>query len=426
MDALGRHIIVDYFDCDPEVLMDVVHIEKSMNEAAVRAGATIISSAFHHFSPFGVSGVIVIQESHISIHTWPEYGFASVDIFTCGDSVDPWIAYRYLKDTLKAAHGSAVEMNRGHEKLLPKTDVELEKFRSGKFAGNRRVRSRRDIWFTERDENLALSLRHEGEKLFNVKSDHQKVEVYRTKAYGNILVLDGKIMCTEEDEYVYHEMITHVPLLTHPAPENVLVIGGGDGGTVREVVKHPEVKNVTLVEIDEYVLEASRKHLPTLSSALEHPKLQINICNGTEFVKKSPEQAYDIVIVDSNDPIGPAEGLFKESFYRNVHRILKNDGIMITQSESPRFNKNVFREIYHRYYTIFGKESVFCYLTYIPSFPTGMWSFSYSTKGRCHPVNTIEENRQQSLVKSNNLKYYNATIHKASFALPVFVEDLLI
>ena len=122
MDALGRHIIVEYFDCDPEVLMDVGHIEKSMIEAANRAGATIISSTFHHFSPFGVSGVIVIQESHLSIHTWPEYGFASVDIFTCGESVDPWVAYRLLKTELKASHGSAVEMNRGHAKLLPKAD----------------------------------------------------------------------------------------------------------------------------------------------------------------------------------------------------------------------------------------------------------------------------------------------------------------
>jgi spermidine synthase len=425
MEALGKHIIVEYFDCDSEALQDVVFIETSMIKAAEMAGATIISSSFHHFSPFGVSGVIVIQESHLSIHTWPEYGFASVDIFTCGESVDPWISYNYLKTSLKASHGSAVEMNRGHENLLPKTDIDLEKFRNGRSKEPARIKTKRDIWFTERDEDIALSIRHEGEKLYDEQSDYQRVEVYRTIAYGNMLTLDGKVMCTEEDEYVYHEMIAHVSLLTHPDPARILVIGGGDGGTIREVFRHPEVEQVTLVEIDEKVVEASRRFLPSLSSAFEHPKLKLEINDGVEFVKIARDNSYDIVIVDSNDPVGPGEGLFTREFYKEVFRILAEPGIMITQSESPRFNRKVFTEIYSCYKEIFGSNNVFSYLMFLPTYPTGMWSFSYSSRGLCHPLETIDVKRQQCLVESHKLKYYNQDIHKAAFATPEFVKDLM-
>ncbi|MFC2124918.1 polyamine aminopropyltransferase [Bacteroidota bacterium] len=424
MEALGKHIIVEYFECDTDALQDVVYIENSMTKAAEMAGATIISSSFHHFSPFGVSGVIVIQESHLSIHTWPEYGFASVDIFTCGESVDPWIAYNYLKESLKAVHGSAVEMNRGHDRLLPKTEVELEKFRDGRSKEPTKIKSRRDIWFTERDEDIALSIRHEGEKLYDVQSDYQRVEVYKTIAYGNMLTLDGKVMCTEEDEYVYHEMIAHVPMLTHPNPRKVLVIGGGDGGTIREVVRHPEVEQVTLVEIDEKVIEASKLYFPNLSSAFNNPKLNLVIEDGVNFVKVSKDNSYDIVIVDSNDPVGPGEGLFTREFYNEVHRILAKQGIMITQSESPRFNRDVFKEIYSCYKEIYGTNNVYSYLMFLPSYPTGMWSFSYSSKGKCHPLRTIDAIRQKYLVENHQMSYYNSEIHRAAFATPEFVKAL--
>ncbi len=424
MAALGRHIIVEFYDCTPNLLNDVVHIEKSMEGAAVDAGATIINSTFHHFSPYGVSGVVVIQESHLAIHTWPEYGFASVDLFTCGDTVDPWLAYKILKGKFEAAHGSAMELSRGEMALLTQKELDVKSLRDEKSADDGQPLRTRDVWFTERDDEIALSLKHSA-KLYDQQSDFQKVEIYKTEAYGNMLTLDGMVMTTEKDEYVYHEMITHIPSLTHPNPKRALIIGGGDGGTARELLKHDGYEEVVMVEIDAKVIEASKEFLPSIASALEHPKLDLIVDDGIKYVKSAADGAFDVVIVDSTDPVGPAEGLFSVDFYREVYRILSNDGIMVTQSESPRFNQKVFREVYEVYRSIFGKEQVHCYLAYIPTYPTGMWSFSYSSKGSAHPLKHLDLEKMNTFLAENRLQYYNASIHQSAFALPNFVAEMI-
>lgn len=425
MGALGRHVLVEYYDCDPQLLDDVVYIEKSMEMAALKANATLINSAFHHFSPFGVSGVIVIQESHFAIHTWPEYGFASVDLFTCGESVDPWVSFGLLKQSLKASHESAMEMKRGELRLLSKKALDIKQMRDTKMVDSQIPKRARDIWFTERNETTALSLKHDGQKLFEKITPFQKVEVYNTLEYGNMLALDGMVMCTEKDEYVYHEMITHVPMLLHPDPQKMLVIGGGDGGTAREILKHQGVDSIELVEIDDAVVEASKLHLPTISPAFGHSKLQLKIEDGIKFVKNVSDESYDLVIVDSTDPVGPSEGLFTKDFYLDVYRILTKQGIMVTQSESPRFNQSVFKEIYQCYRDIFGLHQVHCYLAYIPTFPTGMWSFSFCSKGNIHPINDLDQDRVTKFIDENQLSYYNLDVHRAAFALPNFVAQLI-
>ena len=172
MIALGRHIIAELYNCREELLNDVSFVENAMLGAADKAGATVINSTFHHFSPFGVSGVIVIQESHFSIHCWPEYLYASIDIYTCGDTVDPWSAYEYLKERLSASHGSTVELNRGQKNLM--TDKSSASSGKSKSSPNKKVESTRNIWFTERNENIALSLKHDGERLFSTTSEFQK------------------------------------------------------------------------------------------------------------------------------------------------------------------------------------------------------------------------------------------------------------
>ena len=424
MAALGRHIIVELYDCTPNLLNDVVHIEKSMEVAATKAGATIINSTFHHFSPYGVSGVVVIQESHLAIHTWPEYGYASVDLFTCGDTVDPWVSYKVLKERLEAAHGSALELQRGEMVLLSQQPLDVQSLRDEKSANDGTPIRTRDIWFTERDDQIALSLKHDA-KLYDHQSAFQKVEIYQTQAYGNMLTLDGMVMTTEKDEYVYHEMITHVPTLTHPKPKRALVIGGGDGGTVRELLKHDCFDEVVMVEIDQKVIDASREFLPNIASALDHPKLNLIVDDGIKYVNETPDDAFDIVIVDSTDPVGPAEGLFTVEFYKEVYRILSSDGVMVTQSESPRFNQKVFQEIYEVYKSIFGDDQVHCYLAYIPTYPTGMWSFSYSSKGQAHPLKELDKERVEKFTDANSLQYYNAGIHESAFALPNFVSNMI-
>ncbi len=424
MASLGRHIIVEYYDCTPEVLNDVVLIQESMEGAAEKAGATIINSTFHHFSPYGVSGVVVIEESHLAIHTWPEFGYASVDLFTCGEAVDPWISYQFLKEAFEAGHGSAVELKRGEMALLKRRDFDVKQLRDDKSADDGSPIRTKDVWFTERDDKIALSMKHDG-KLYDEQSDFQRVEVYNTQAYGNMLTLDGMVMTTEKDEYVYHEMITHIPLLTHPNPKRALVIGGGDGGTAREMLRHEGLDEVVMVEIDEKVIEACKEHLPSIASALDHPKLKLIVDDGIKYVKEAASGSFDVVVVDSTDPVGPAEGLFSVDFYNEVYRILSDDGIMITQSESPRFNDKVFREIYDVYGSIFGPDKVHCYLAYIPTYPTGMWSFSYSAKGNAHPLKGLDKDKSRQFSASQDLSYYNDAIHESAFALPNFVRKMI-
>jgi len=426
MIALGRHIIAELYDCDEEMINDVSYVEKQMLAAADVAGATVINSTFHHFSPFGVSGVIVIQESHFSIHCWPEYGYASIDIYTCGDSVNPWIAYEYLKNNLNASHGSTMELNRGQSHLLTAPKLPENALKSTKHPlGKAPIKTTRDIWFTERNEQIALSIKHSGERLYHHKSRFQKIEIYQTEAFGRILVLDGSIVCAEEDEYVYHEMMVHVPIFAHGSVKNVLVIGGGDGGTVRELLRHGSIECIELVEIDEEVINASKEFLPGLSSSLVDDKVNIQVEDGVEFVKTRNSDVYDLVIVDSDDPDGPGEGLFTESFYQDIYRILKPDGIMVTQSESPRFNQDIFRNVFKSYNKIFGPSNVRCYLMYLPSYPSGMWSFSFSSKGRIDPFTHLRKQPIDNFCKKNKLKYYSFEIHKASFVLPKFVLDIL-
>jgi spermidine synthase len=426
MQVLGRHIVVEFYDCDPEVINDVRLIEQAMVGAAEKANATVISSSFHHFSPFGVSGVVVIQESHLAIHTWPEYGYAAVDVFTCGEVVDPWVCYRHLFEHLKAGSGSAIEMGRGQEHLLERK-FELSHFQKAGVTQNvvQEVDKSRVVWFTERDRDIALSLRHTGEMLYREQSPYQKVEVFDTYAYGKLLTLDGAVMTTEKDEYVYHEMITHVPMLLHKDPKRMLVIGGGDGGVVREAVRHEGLEQVVMVEIDALVLEASRIHLPEIASALDHPKLDLRVADGIDYVRNAPDASFDIVIVDSTDPVGPGQGLFTAEFYQHVYRILKPEGLMVTQSESPRFNTAVFQEIYQCYFEIFGRDNVHCYQIQVPTYPSGTWSLSFSTKGGTHPLHDFDSAKAAAFTRKHNLRYYNESIHPAAFALPNFVRELI-
>lgn len=423
MATLGRQIVAEYYDCDPEILNDVAQIETGMLDAAKAAEATVINSTFHHFSPFGVSGVVVIQESHLAIHTWPEYGYAAVDIFTCGDEVDPWISYKFLEKAFKAGFASAMEMLRGQPGQLNKAAFEPDE--TGRPEIKPDITQNRNVWFTERNEHIAMSLRHKGDRLFGQQSDFQKVEIFDTYAYGKLLTLDGMVMTTEKDEYVYHEMISHVAMQTLNQPKRVLVIGGGDGGVVREILRYDSVEQVVMVEIDGMVIDASKKFLPEIACEFSNPRLDLHIADGIEYVKNSDAESFDLVIVDSTDPVGPGEGLFKAEFYQDVHRILKADGVMVTQSESPRFNTKVFQEIFACYKSIFGADRVHCYLAYIPTYPTGMWSFSFSSKGDLNPITQVDLGAVESFAEKHQLQYYNEQIHQAAFALPGYVKSLL-
>ncbi|MEM6271863.1 MAG: polyamine aminopropyltransferase [Bacteroidota bacterium] len=424
MNSLGRQLVVEYYECDPDILNDVALIEGNMLKAAGAANATVINSTFHHFSPFGASGVVVIHESHLAIHTWPEYGYAAVDIFTCGDSVDPWVCYKFLEKAFGAGYASAMEMLRGQESQLGKSGAK-NTLDPDREAPRPPIQQNRNVWFTERNENIAISLRHRGDRLFLGQSEFQKVEVYDTYAYGRLLTLDGLVMTSEGDEYAYHEMIAHVPMQLRTDARRALIIGGGDGGVARELLRYPQLEEVVMVEIDQMVVDASREYLPGIAVELDNPRLDLRIDDGINYVAEAPEAAFDLVIVDSTDPVGPGKGLFTAEFYRGVHRVLNERGIMITQSESPRYNVRVFQEIYACYRAIFGPENVHCYLGQIPTYPSGTWSFSFCSKADLHPIQDLDFAAARAFAEQHDLDYYDADVHQAAFVLPRFVRKLL-
>jgi spermidine synthase len=425
MSSLGKHILAEFSGCTPEVMNDVGLIENAMVEAAKTAGATLINTTFHHFSPYGVSGVIVIQESHLAIHTWPEYGYASVDIFTCGDQVDPWVSCKFLKKAFEATDLSAIELKRGSLELLDRADIsDLNKRSSAKQSGPEH-KLLRDVWFTDKDDDQALSVRHTGEILFREQTDFQTVQILDSYRYGKFLTLDDMIMTTEKDHFQYHEMIAHTPIFAHGNVKNVLIIGGGDGGGLNEVLRHDGVEKITLVEIDEAVVRASTLHLDIAKSAFTHEKVDVRFEDGIKFVAESLPEAYDLIIVDGSEPVGPAEGLFTLAFYQDCFKALKANGVLVAQGESPRFNEQAFCKVNHLLRSSFGAEHVFVNLFFIPTYPTGMWSFQWGTKG-VDPRNIAgKEQRIDSFVESHDLQYYNADVHTASFALPNFVKSLL-
>ncbi len=263
-----------------------------------------------------------------------------------------------------------------------------------------------------------ISLDVEGENLYSKKSEFQQVDIFKSKTLGNVLTLDGLMMTTVEDEFFYHEMIAHIPLCSHKNPENVLVIGGGDGGTVREVLKHPSVKNVDLCEIDALVIEASKMFLPSIAGKLDDKRVNIYVEDAIEFIK-TKKNCYDVVLVDSTDPMGPGVGLFTEEFYTNVKESLKKGGIVTPQSESPFANKNEMKNMYILLKKVF--KTVLPYCGPIPTYPGGYWSWAFCSDDN---DNTIKDIKRAELIEKD-AKLYNTKLHNAVFAVPNFVRKIV-
>ena len=277
------------------------------------------------------------------------------------------------------------------------------------------------IWFTEHypDVDARFSIRAK-RVLHTEETKFQRIDVIETEHFGRVLLIDGLIMLTERDEFIYHEMIAHVPINVHPNPQRILVIGAGDGGTIREILKHPEVKDLDLVEIDKKVHDLSKKYFPSISSGFKDERVNCHWQDGVRFVKESTDK-YDLIIVDSTDPYGPGEGLFSTGFYTDCYNLLNNNGILVNQSESPQWTPNYVTGIHKKLSSIFPVFSF--YQAFIPTYPSGHWLFGFASKN-LHPIQDQKPNRWHE--KKIETAYYNVDIHKASFALPNFVQNLLI
>ena len=274
------------------------------------------------------------------------------------------------------------------------------------------------LWLTEKQtENLSMSCRIR-ETLFVGQSEYQKVVVADSFEFGRMLVLDDVFQTSIFDEFVYHEMIAHVPLFTHPAPKKVLVIGGGDGGAVREVVRNEAVESVEMVEIDGMVVEASKEYLPEISHTMRngHPKLKLMIGDGIAHMN-AVENHYDVILVDCSDPIGPGEGLFSREFYQDVYKALKPDGLFVQQTESPFYHQPLIRRIYRDISDLFPIAKM--YLANIPLYPGGVHSFTMGSK-QVDPVSCALPGQMPF-----DTRYYNLALHRSCFSLPNFAADLL-
>lgn len=276
-----------------------------------------------------------------------------------------------------------------------------------------------NVWYSELHENNSgLTLRID-RTLESTHSGFQRVDVIQNKDFGKLLVLYGSLMVADNDNNAYNEMIAHVPLFSHPSPKRVLIIGGGDCGTLTEVMNHPEVEKCLMCELDEKVVEVSKKHFPALTAGLEDPRAELTFQDGKKYIEET-EDKYDVIILDLSDPIGPAADLFQKRFHQKVCDHLNDGGIMVAQSESPYFNKPTVRSMYANLREVFPLVKM--YTCFMPIYPSGFWSFAFCSKG-VDPIADVDRER----IKKLNLKtkYYNLETHLGSFALPQFVKELV-
>ncbi len=277
-----------------------------------------------------------------------------------------------------------------------------------------------NTWFTETypQDGAAFSFKIKA-KLHEEQTPYQHIEIYDTEGFGKLMVIDGCVMLTDRDNFLYHEMMSHPVLYAHRAPKNVMVIGGGDCGTLREALKHPGVEEAWQVEIDERVTRLAEQYFPELCSANDDPRARLYFGDGIQWLKDADPGSLDVIIVDSTDPVGPAEGLFNEAFYRNCHRALRADGILVGQSESPLFHLALIESM-HQAMRAAGFDHTRTLTFPQCVYPSGWWSATLAGKG----VDPLQFREQDARSKTFETRYYTASIHKAALVAPAFMAGI--
>jgi spermidine synthase len=277
------------------------------------------------------------------------------------------------------------------------------------------------LWYCEKHTpQVKLSIKVE-KHLFSEQSEFQRVDVFESKDFGRFLTLDGLMMLTEKDEFIYHEMIVHVPMAVKSGARNVLVIGAGDGGTVRELVRYKTIEHIDLVEIDPLVVKVCKQHLPSIACCLDESRVNIYYEDGLKYIRRF-ENHYDLIIVDSTDPFGPGEGLFTKEFYGNCYNALTESGVLVNQHESSFYDETAqaMQRAHKRIAEIFPVSKV--YQAHIPTYPSGYWLFGFASK-KLHPIDDLNPDKWNELGLIT--KYYNTRLHTGAFALPTYVIELL-
>ncbi len=427
---LSHHALLDLYDCDNRALLDDLEgIRDLFHRTARGLKCTIVNELFHRFTPQGVSGVVVIAESHLSVHTWPELGYAAIDLYTCGDPALIDLMPDMLVEALGAGRKEYHKLPRGHVDRPPD------------FRHQDRIRlsmkglSDDQKWLTDQWADQILWTIAVDNIVLDVQSEYQRIQVVDTPHLGRILVLDGNIQCAETDEAGYHEMIVHTGLCRIGASSprggrKVLVIGGGDGGAAREALRHPDVVQVDLVDIDQAVIDACRDYMPRVwhhpdrtRKIEDDPRFSIHIRDGLEYLKERGAMAeadkYDLIVVDGSDPVGPGVALYTPAFYQAVYDALKDGGATCVQGGSFWYLPEVFTTVYTGLSDIFEHVAPFECFTAV--YPGGVWNLQLGIKGPFDP-DAVDDARVQKL---GALHWYSTGRHRAAFSLPPIAERLL-
>ena len=395
----GLHIIGDLTGCrcDPQLLLDGERFRAKCLEMVAAAGLTTMDATFHQFAGSGFTGTVVLAESHLAIHTWPERQGLTLDVYVCNYSDDNSHKARKLFENLvdyfQPAEVARHEVDRGEHILMePLNDTTGFYIKATRQLGE---------WQTR----------------------YQKLAIYETPHYGKLFRLDGFNMTSEKDEFVYHENLIHPALTAHAAPKKVLIIGGGDGGSSEEALKHPSVGQVTMVEIDGAVIEVAKEHFRGVHNGVfDNPKLKVLVVDGMKFVRETQEK-FDLIALDLNDPIGPAEALYSAEFFQQLRAALAPGGALTLHIGSPVARPERVAELAQRLNGIF--RIVRPYLMYIPLYGS-LWAMAVCSDKLDPKAFTADEvDRRIEARKLQELRYYNGETHEGVFALPNFVRDLV-
>ena len=395
----GLHLIGDLTGCrcDPQLLLDGERFRAKCLEMVSASGLTTMDSTFHTFEGGGFTGTVVLAESHLAIHTWPERQGLTLDVYVCNYSADNSVKARRLFEQLvehfQPAEAARHEVDRGEHLLMePLNDSTGFYIKATRQLGE---------WQTR----------------------FQKMQIYETPHYGKLFRLDGFNMTSEREEFVYHENLVHPALTAHAAPKKVLIIGGGDGGSSEEALKHPSVEQVTMVEIDGDVIEVAKEHFRAVHNGVfDNPKLRVLVEDGMKFVRETQEK-FDLVTLDLNDPMGPAEALYSTEFFQQLRAILAPGGALTLHIGSPVARPERVAELAQRLNGVF--RIVRPYIMYIPLYGS-LWAMAVCSDKLDPKAYTADEiDRRIDARKLQELKYYNGETHEGVFALPNFVRDLV-
>ncbi|HLS85623.1 MAG TPA: polyamine aminopropyltransferase [Burkholderiales bacterium] len=395
----GLHLIGDLTGCrcDPQLLLDGERFRAKVLDMVAASGLTTMDASFHQFEGSGFTGTVVLAESHLAIHTWPERQGLTLDVYVCNYSADNSAKARKLFDQL------------------------VEHFQPAEVA--RHAIDRGEHLLMEELSDTTGFYVKASRQLGEWQTRYQKMEIYDTPQYGKIFRLDGYNMTSEKEEFFYHENLVHPALTAHPAPKRVLVIGGGDGGSSEEALKHPSVEQVTMVEIDGDVIQVAKEHFRAVHNGVfDNPKLRVLIDDGMKFVRETQEK-FDLITLDLNDPIGPAAALYSSEFFHQLRQALAPGGALTLHLGTPVGQPERVAELAQRLNAIFRIVRV--YTMYIPLYGS-LWAMAVCSDKLDPKAFTADEiDRRIDQRGLPDLKFYNGETHEGVFALPNYIRDLV-